>query len=697
MQPQASAKQADWQEVTSVEDFVRAYPDRARSLLNSLDLSRDDMSDVAEVWDEVDPGDATRALVDDEEPAGDASDLPGIVDGGNDPVAACRALLSHYRESDQVGWLREVSAKRNDKLIRRADEILQDIYHGFGEKGPMPRTAGGHIDWTHTGPKGDKQFANRVNRHSHLRLLLRAYAATSEKKYLQRLDRDLRDWLTASGGKPSADGFGTSHLEPGLRMPTWAAVFYGLQDETAFRPATRLLLLSAIPAHGKYLLKHPGGGNWVSMTQYGALTCGVCWPEFEGAERWREGSVSRLQRNARNTVYPDGAQKELTAHYHMVTLSRYSRVYKLLDRAGQPVPEAFAETIESMWNYIAYALRPDGKRPLNNDSDLGSERRDVIEAARRHGRSDWLHIATNGDEGEEPDGPPSRCFPWAGHLVSRSGWDEGDHWSFFDIGPSGYGGHRHLDFGHLSIVAYGRDLLVDSGRFAYQGRIAHRFRRPYAMHTRGHNTILIDGQAQGTEPDVFTEPMEEGERWRTTGDSDFARGTWSSFQDVEGQLRHHRSLLYLRDRGWVVIDRVETDRPRKLEPLWHFHPDCTVTVRQTSVLTQNKEGNLSVTPLGEVDWQLEVVEGQDEPHPQGWYSEDYGEFEAAPCARYTGDIEESVTFAWVIWPNRGKAKTPDAAITDVAQNVVTLRLKPPGEDALVLRIPITGGDASVGK
>jgi hypothetical protein len=697
MHTQASAKQTAWQEVRTVEDFVRTYPERARSLLNSLDLSRDEMSDVREVWDEVDPEDAASALFDEKQPDRDSAGLPGIANGGNDPVAACRALLGHYRESDQISWLRDLSAEKNEKVIRRADEILQDVYHGFGEKGKMPRTSGGHIDWTHTGPKGDNQFANRVNRHSHLRTLMRAYAATDEKKYLRRLDRDLRDWLTASGGEPSADGFGTSHLEPGLRMPTWASVFYGLQDETEFRPATRLLLLSAIPAHAEYLLKHPGGGNWVSMTQYGALTSGVCWPEFEGAGRWREGAVSRLQRNARNTVYPDGAQKELTAHYHMVTLSRYSRVYKLLDRAGHAVPESFAETIEGMWDYIAYALRPDGTRPLNNDSDLGSERRDVIKAARRHERPGWLHIATNGDEGEEPDGPPSHCFPWAGQMVSRSGWDAEAHWSFFDVGPSGYGGHRHLDFGHLSITAYGRDLLVDSGRFAYQGWVAHRFRRPYAMHTRGHNTILINGQPQGTEPDVVAEPMEGGQHWQSSDDYDFARGTWSSFQNVEGKLRHHRSLLYLRGGGWIVVDHIETDRPRRLEPLWHFHPDCTVAVTETGVRTENEKGNLSVTPVGEVDWRVEVVEGQDEPHPQGWYSEDYGDFEAASCARFAADIEQESTFAWVIWPSRGEAKIPEAKLTGVGEDMVTMKLSPPGKDGLTVRVPITGGNVRVGR
>lgn len=680
---------ADWREVTSVEDFVRAYPKHARRLLNSLDLDRPELAEVNEAWDKQDAQDATRALMEGDEPSAAEDALPDITAEGNDMVEACRALLEHYRQSDRIGWLRDPSAGKSEKLIRRADQILEDIYRGFGETGKIPRRPDGHLDWSHEGPQGDRQFKLRVNRHSHLRTLLRAYLATGEDRYVRRLDRDLRDWLTAADGRVIP--WGTVHLEPALRLPQWARIFYGLQQEEQFRPATRLLMLAAIPAHAEHLLDHPGGGNWVSMTQYGALTCGVCWPEFGRAEQWREGAVACLRENGRGTVYPDGAQKELTAHYHMVTLSRYGRAFQLLHRAGREFPDVFADTVTRMWDYIAYALRPDGTRPLNNDSDLGSNRRHVREAAGRHGRPDWLYIVTNGEEGERPQGPPSRCFPWAGQLVSRSGWDADAHWSFFDVGPSGYGGHRHLDFGHLSITAFGRDLLVDSGRFAYQGTLARRFRRPYTMHTRGHNTILIDARGQGGNPEVASEPLEEGRQWQVTEDFDFARGSWTDYGDIEGRLRHHRSLLYLRGEGWIVVDRIETDRPRKIQPLWHFHPDCTVEETDGVVRTRNDHGNLGITPLGDVEWEVELIEGRDEPHPQGWYSAEYGRHEPAPCAQYTERIEQTATFAWLLWPAEGPVQPPEAALGEVQEESATVVLTGPGEEHRTFRIPVTGG------
>ena len=519
---------------------------------------------------------------------------------------------------------------------------------------------------------------------------MRAYLTTGETKYLGRLDLDLRDWLIASGGKPSPEGFGTSHLEPAIRMPRWARIFYGLQQCEGFQPATRLLMLTTIAEHAEYLLEHPGHGNWVAMTQYGAITGGICWPEFKRANIWCSRAISRLQQNANNTIYPDGAQKELTAHYHMVTLRNYDQVFNLLRKAEREIPRSFSRTVQDMWNYIAYVLRPDGTRPLNNDSDLGSQREQLIEAASMHDRSDWLFIATNGSQGQKPEDPPSRCFPWAGQLVSRNGWNSDAHWSFFDVGPSGLG-HRHFDFGHISINAFGRHLLIDSGRFAYQGKIARQFRQPYASHTRGHNTVLVDGQTQGANPKIVNEPIQEFRHWKIEDNYDFARGSWEDYENISGSLIHYRSLLYLRNKGWIVVDRIETDRSRKLQPLWHFHPDCIVQNSDLYVYTNNRKANISITPLGQINWDLDIIEGQKKPHPQGWYSKEYGRYVPAPCVRYTGSISKTSTFAWLIWPGKTELQVPNARLEEDTEEGIVVKLIPAHGEKRTIFIPVKNG------
>lgn len=650
-----------WREITTTRDVVEAYPQRMRSLIESLDLDRPGLEAVREAWQD------------------------------ENLVAACDALLTYYRDADTMAWLRDApepgKSEAGEKGFPVADDILSDVFRGFGEKGPVPRKDNGHLDWTHRGPQGDRQFSLRVNRHPHLTTLMRAYLATAEEQYLDRLDLNLRDWLIASGGQPSKNRLGTSHLEPGLRVPRWAELFFALQQEPGFHDATRLLLLEAIPQHGDYLIKNTGHMNWVSMTQLGALYCGVAWPEFQRADRWRKQSVSKLAGNAGSSVYPDGAQKELTAGYHMVALSRFDKAAELLQRAGYDVPERFRKIMVDMWGYTANAMRPDGTRPLNNDTEGGSDRSAVIGAAERYEQSDWLYIATHGERGQRPEGPPSHFFPWAGQLVSRSGYGEDAHWSFFDVGPTGHRGHRHLDHGHLSVTAFGRDILVDSGRFAYQGRLAGKFRRPYAMHTRGHNTILIDGQGQTGGRDIARKPRE---LFAVRDGFDFAIGVYDGPYEGKpaGKVRHTRATLYLRDVGWVVVDDVQGPGELRIEPLWHFHPACTVETRGREVVsTDAGRGNVRITPVvaagadagREGGWSLKIVEGRDKPQPQGWYSFKYGMADPAPCAVYGKTIDGRATFAWVLTPDRDTPVSPDITPLDAPDGVARMTITWPNQ------------------
>src|SRR5690606_31477637 len=90
---------------------------------------------------------------------------------------------------------------------------------------------------------------------------------------------------------------------------------------------------------------------------------------------------------------------------------------------------------------------------------------------------------------------------------SRSGYDAQAHWSFFDMGPWG-SGHQHNDKLHISISAYGRDLLVDAGRFAYTGEVAQKF-GAYARGSESHNLVLIDGNGQSPGPTLASAPLNE--------------------------------------------------------------------------------------------------------------------------------------------------------------------------------------------
>ncbi len=460
-------------------------------------------------------------------------------------------------------------------------------------------------------------------------------------------------------------------LEVAARVKVWSQIFYGLLNNPNISPATQLLMLSSLPDHAHYNRNFHAGNNWLTMEISALATAATNFPEYKNAPEWLDYSIKTISESMKGQVYPDGVQTELTSHYHNVALANFELFKEICDRANKPLPDFFNNTIENMYSYIAHAVRPDGNRNLNNDGDLGSDRDLIIEGAKKYSHPDWEYIATNGLSGIKPRTGPSYFFPWAGQLISRSGFDADAQYSFFDIGPWG-SGHQHNDKLHISISAFGKDLLVDAGRFAYTGEVAEKFRF-YARGTQGHNSVLID--EKGQEPDILVadNPIKEN-HFKIASDFDYAWNSFDKYFDLEN-VKHKRSLFYVRGEFWVVVDNLETDSPRKIETLWHWHPDCEIYQKPGGIIsTNNEKGNLEIIPVGKSDWKVDFVKGQEKPEIQGWYSPEYNKFEPNIATVYSTEIVADATFVWLLIPSEKEAPKIEAKVISKNESEIKLEV-----------------------
>lgn len=618
-------------------------------------------------------------------------DHPGL-EAARDAVAqqawpeACRALLDYYLKRFPY-----TPPQRPDEVdapkCPEADAILEDRFTYYGLTDTIARTSSGGLEWTHQGPNADREWAWGLNRHPHLGVLLDAFQRTGKNVYAEALDAHLQDWVLSSpypGTRSSTAQW--RGLEAALRMGPWTTVFRAIQGASPFRPATRLLMLSSLPNHAHYLRHfHADTGNWVTMEMYGLATIALTWPEFQDAPAWLDYAITTIIPEITRQVYPDGVQMELTSHYHHVAARNLQDFAGRVESSGHPLPEDFSAGLERMWNYLAYSMRPNGYGVLNNDSDYDYTRVVMLSRAEQYQRADWRYIATNGKEGEPPKGLPSVFFPWAGQLVMRSGWDADAHWAFFDIGPLGTG-HIHFDKLHLSIALHGRDVLVDAGRYTYVGGPW----RSYFVGSSSHNVILVDGREQRPYERTTHEPLLE--QCAITEDYDYARGTFNGgYRDVEGDTQHTRVVVYMKDRYWLVLDRVVTSRPRALTALWHFHPQCTVAEENGTIVTTDAgEGNLRVVPASRNPWAIRLVKGQTEPALQGWYSPHYNQKESAAVAVCECQVDESTTFAWLMLPARGAVPEAHLKLDMITADEAQVAVAIAGEEVERLRIPFAG-------
>ncbi|WP_025763400.1 alginate lyase family protein [Dyadobacter tibetensis] len=650
--------QGQWQNWTSVEDITTARPHLMHSLLNDLDLSRPGLERVH------------------------AAQKAGKLE------QACTSLLDYYREGNHAGFLIKELPDSSDRRVAAGDTLLENIFEIQNVRGKLPIGSDGHRDWFYKGPNKDREWAWLSNRHTQLNQLLDIYFQTGNPIYVRYIDSFLKDFILKSLPYPSAKGEGSiwRGLEVAARAKVWSRVFYALLASKDFSDATRLLMLHSFSHHAHYNRNFHGGNNWLTMEISALATVATNFPEYKESESWLDYSVNAMVQSMKGQIYPDGVQTELTSHYHNVSLANFELFKDICLRAGKSLPDFYNQTLVDMYDYIARAIRPDGHRILNNDGDRGSDRELLLQAAEKYNQPEWAYLAANGSKGSRPVKGPSYFFPWAGQLISRSGYDAKAHWSFFDLGPWG-SGHQHNDKLHLSIAAYGRDLLVDAGRFAYTGAVAEKF-RPYARGSEGHNVLLIDGKGQGAGPLLAKEALSTSD-YKVTEAYDFAVGSMDSFKGIKGTFTHHRALFYVRGEFWVVVDRLSTDRPRSVQALWHWHPDCKVSVQDGRIQTVNESGNLAVIPVGKMQGTPRLINGQETPELQGWYSPEYNVFGPNTAGSYESKINSDTTLVWVLLPFEKELPEVKTNIMEETAEGVLVKVNV-GTQSWDLRIPFYG-------
>ncbi len=682
-----SALPGKWLDVHSANDLWQFRPDRLRSVFQALDLSQPALSVV------------------------------DIKLSQADTVAAAEALLEYYSQVDRSWVLTAIETADIGNYIETANGLVLDTIIREGDRVRIPLNASGGWQWDYTGPRKDDEFAYSINGHQYLPALYLAQREHNESKYVKTFDRLMKDWVFQHPLPEKGDSIylvldTAQHIDyrdigevewrtiqAGQRLgSSWPQLFYAFQKEGDFSPATRLLMLSSMCEQADFLNQyHKSGHNWTTMEMNGLALFALAFPEFKKANDWADYSLRVMSDEIDRQVYPDGVQTEVATKTQWVALQRFESIADNFEKAGRTISADYMKGVEGMYNYLAYSMRPDGHQPLNSDSDREDLRPRVLTAANKFNRPDWQWIATNGNLGVIPKAGPSVTFPWAGIHVMRSSWGDQAAWSFFDNGPYGTG-HQHRDKLHLSVAAFGKDLLVDGGRFTHQDYFSFdpAVWRGYFRSSFSHNVILVDGNGQKAGATRAKAPLVEGEDFVHREEYDYAFGSFlDGFENVKGTVSHSRSVLYLHDKYWVVLDHIDTEQQRKLQVLWHYAPDCEVVLDGNNVTSANKENaNLRIVPSGNVNWEMEIVKGQEEPFKQGWYSANYGSREPNPTVIYSADITGSTTFVWVLIPATGLVPKTNTQFKEHG-GMVTLTITNEGEAPINIDLPVKKNTSKV--
>jgi hypothetical protein len=565
---------------------------------------------------------------------------------------------------------------------------------------------GEHIDWTRHRQGVVEEFLWGVNGCYHFHTLAQAYSTTGNEKYAKEFSAQIIDWIIQNPAPPYTLTRVASwrNLEAGTRVArTWPPAFYGFLCSPNFEPQTILLVLGSLWSHGNYLYEHPAGlrrpSNWSVIDSTGLAGVASYFPEFRDSEKWREEAYERLAHQLSFQVYPDGAQWELAPGYHLFCLDRFDLAFQLAQQTGQEVPEGFGKRLESMYDYAMWLAKPDGTAPAFSDSHPGLSLRGVLkQGADRFDRKDMLYVATSGKEGAPPD-HTSHHHPWAGYTIMRSGWDSDALYLAFDGGPVGTG-HQHDDMLSFVLSAYGRHFIIDPGPHIY----TNDKWRQYAVSTYAHSTVLVDGLCQNrVDTHQEFEASENPETiWETNDRFDYTQATYKAGYGMQDpNLQHRRHVFFAKPEYWVIVDEMLGEGTHSSESLFHFAPDLSLAPGENgSVQTNLSEGpNLAIIPNPTPGLEVEVVEGQEEPHLQGWFVPGGEDPEPAPvvCYRLTAPFPRAQ--AYVLVPARsGNPPRVEVSLDTAEKGLLEVSVRWPGSERRDrIRLPREGTGAKLEK
>ncbi len=526
----------------------------------------------------------------------------------------------------------------------------------------------GRIEWTHV-----------LSRFGYWRDLGYAYWGTGNPIYAEDFVFLLKSWIADNPVplKPSTDrgtnGSVWRTLEVGIRSDVWFDALELFMDAPEFDAEAKYLMSRSLVEHARYLEAWSTKyrmGNWQVCEASGLATIGIMLPEFKAAAGWRERGLRLLVDHMQRDVEPDGAHHELTPGYHTWVMMEFLKV-GLLSRANGYEGAGLLDRHEKMFEFLMDLREPDGacvtvgdaghgRSPVHLAESLGVgalmyQRADLRYLGAEQGAESWLWLFGPGVFEKyarlkaQPPAFTSVLLPSAQYAVMRTGWDKEARFLMFDCAPWG-GGHSHQDRLQV-VVAAGRELLVDPGMYSYDQPLSTSYLRKSAA----HNVLMIDGKEQpACDPELLA--------WHTDAAADFASG-----QIHTPELRHQRSVLFVKPDYWVVADFVAGSGAHELTRLFHFPLKAPASVVDGAVQTGFETGS---------NIRVQVTDGARCEMREGWIPVGDATAEKAPVAAFVEKRSLPAAMGTVLTPFADPARLP------VVKSI-------PSSDPLVVRLQVT--------
>ncbi|HYK87300.1 MAG TPA: alginate lyase family protein [Acidobacteriota bacterium] len=453
-----------------------------------------------------------------------------------------------------------------------------------------------------------------------------------------------------------------------LRLVNWLHALEGFKKELSGDEHFRARLIAGWTGQAQVLagnLESDVGGNHLLANLRALVLAGIVL-RGEAPRRWLQRSLTLFEKELFEQVLQDGAHFELSPGYHLTVLRHCLEMAVTMKRNGVTPPASLDTALRRMLEYLVAILPPDSKIPLLKDTTWDGQLSpaDLLAAGALYLQEPAFKISAGfglyplllfGREGWEVfqgwSAPGTQRSSVAlhdsGHYVMRDDF-RGDY-LILVAGkpcPDHLPAHAHADLLSYELMVGGQRIVVDSGVYEY----AAGPWRDYFRSTRAHNTVEVEEANQSEVWASFRVARRAHPgpvTWLANEDSVTVRASHDGYRRLRVPLTHLRTLVWRRNRFWLVMDELRGKGSTRASSYVHLYPDLEFTeVGESMWRIGGCRSDVWLTAFGAQDHQ--VIRGRMEPVRQGWYSEKFGELAANSVLALSCEGALPVSFGYVI-------------------------------------------------
>jgi hypothetical protein len=480
-----------------------------------------------------------------------------------------------------------------------------------------------------------------LSRLQFLPLLAQAHIISKDKKYLDKIEWYLKDWIKQNPFAYSINWACT--MDVALRaisiLLTLDLLKVNHLDTSRFSFVNDQLYLHGLFVY-ENLEKSDINGNHYLADLVGLLSLSV----FFKKEDWKRVALKELDLEVSRQTLEDGADFEGSLPYHRLVLELFFMAYWLCKKNGIEVSSNFSDQLVKMFIFVSRYLKPTGQCPVIGDNDNGrafilgtedlNDHRYLVEIGQSvFPSSQMLNFPVSTDYClwlgiQEPSVSREFSESWfsSNYLVDKNKED----YLFVEMSPiglGGRGGHGHSDTASFELMIKGKDVVIDSGCYSYTSDYKRRnnFRR-----TEAHNIIQIDDE------ELFPF-FNEKNLWnlKNSISSKSIRPIENGFEiQHDGYKCHYtRSFMSLLGNSYLIEDKLSGLRNKKVvTSRFHLHPKARAEVISPSkILISHEDLRVSFDLRSNVEFSLKI-----ESCEISFY---FGKLESSTCIVISSNVE----------------------------------------------------------